>query len=59
MARELSEASGQMCMPAQADVRQPQQLKDAVAKTITHFGCIDFVICGKSTSTLSDLGAWQ
>ena len=49
-ARELSKATGQTCIPAQADVRQPQQLKDAVAKTIEHFGRIDFVICGRSTT---------
>jgi peroxisomal 2,4-dienoyl-CoA reductase len=47
-AKELSQATGQTCMPAQADVRQPHQLKEAVAKTIEKFGRIDFVICGRS-----------
>ena len=46
-AKELSEASGQLCVPAQADVRQTSQLKAAVDKTIAEFGRIDFVICGK------------
>ncbi|KAI9457681.1 hypothetical protein HD554DRAFT_2141693 [Boletus coccyginus] len=46
-ANELSQATGQTCVPAQADVRQPQQLRDAVAKTIAKFGRIDFVICGR------------
>ncbi|KXN85900.1 Peroxisomal 2,4-dienoyl-CoA reductase SPS19 [Leucoagaricus sp. SymC.cos] len=44
-ARELSEATGRSCVPAQADVRQPQTLKEAVAKAIERFGRIDFVIC--------------
>ena len=46
-ARELSEATGQTCIAAQADVRQPKQVQDAVAKTIAKFGRLDFVICGK------------
>ncbi|KAF8232640.1 NAD(P)-binding protein [Tricholoma matsutake] len=44
-AQELSEATGQTCIPAQADVRDPKSLRDAVAKTIEKFGRIDFVIC--------------
>ncbi|KAG9311175.1 NAD(P)-binding protein [Chiua virens] len=47
-ANELSRATGRTCILAQADVRHPEQLKDAVAKTIEKFGRIDFVICGKS-----------
>ena len=46
-AAELSQATGQECIPAQADVRFPPQLKEAVAKTIAKFGRIDYVICGK------------
>ena len=45
-AQELSAATGQTCIPAQADVRQPKMLQDAVKKTIEAFGRIDFVICG-------------
>lgn len=45
-ADELSQATGQTCISAQADVRRPEQLKEAVAKTIEKFGRIDFVICG-------------
>ncbi|KIM56574.1 hypothetical protein SCLCIDRAFT_1220258 [Scleroderma citrinum Foug A] len=54
-ARELSKATGQTCIPAQADVRQPQQLKDAVTKTIEHFGRIDFVICGAAGNFLASI----
>lgn len=46
-AEELSKATGKVCLAAQADVRKPEQLRDAVAKTIEKFGRIDFVICGK------------
>jgi NAD(P)-dependent dehydrogenase (short-subunit alcohol dehydrogenase family) len=45
-AKELSDATGNTCIPVQADVRQPKTLYDAVAKTIEKFGRIDFVICG-------------
>ena len=45
-AKELSEVTGQECIPCQADVRQPKTLQDAVATTIQKFGKIDFVICG-------------
>jgi len=54
-ANELSRATGQTCIPAQADVRQPQQLKDAVAKTIEKFGRIDFVICGAAGNFLASI----
>ena len=47
-AKELSEATGGQCLAAQADVRNPTNLKEAVAKTIEKFGRIDFVICGRS-----------
>ena len=39
-----------MCIPAQADVRKPDELKEAVRKTIEKFGRIDFVICGEPES---------
>lgn len=45
--KELSDATGRACLPAQADVRQPKQLQEAVRKTIERFGRIDYVICGK------------
>ncbi|KAJ6551909.1 2,4-dienoyl-CoA reductase [Mycena capillaripes] len=51
-AKELSEATGQKCLPCQADVRQPKALQDAVAKTIETFGRIDFVICGAAGNFL-------
>lgn len=48
-AKELSAATGRTCIPAQADVREPNMLKEAVEKTIAKFGRIDFVICGTRT----------
>jgi len=48
-ADELSKATGKTCIATQADVRRPDQLKAAVAKTIEKFGRIDFVICGVFT----------
>ena len=46
-ADELSKGTGNVCIPAKADVRRPDELKDAVKKTVEKFGRIDFVICGK------------
>ncbi|KAF9451457.1 2,4-dienoyl-CoA reductase [Macrolepiota fuliginosa MF-IS2] len=54
-AKELSEATGRTCIPAQADVRQPQALKAAVEKTIEQFGRIDFVICGAAGNFLAPI----
>ncbi|THU98219.1 2,4-dienoyl-CoA reductase, partial [Dendrothele bispora CBS 962.96] len=54
-AKELSQATGQTCIPAQADVRQPNTLKDAVTKTIEKFGKIDFVICGAAGNFLAPI----
>ena len=46
-AEELEKATGRKCVAAQADVRQPAQLRDAVEKGVGALGRIDFVICGK------------
>jgi NAD(P)-dependent dehydrogenase (short-subunit alcohol dehydrogenase family) len=46
-AEELGKATGQTCIPAQADVRDPTSLREAVSQTIEKFGKIDYVICGK------------
>ncbi|CAL1697168.1 unnamed protein product [Somion occarium] len=56
-AEELSNATGRTCIPAKADVREPNQLRDAVSKAITKFGRIDFVICaaGNFLSPISGL----
>lgn len=45
-AKRLEETTGRKCIPATADVRQPDQLKGAVKRTQDAFGRIDFVICG-------------
>ncbi|KAF7303606.1 hypothetical protein MIND_00589900 [Mycena indigotica] len=54
-AEELSASTGQKCLPAQADVRQPKTLQDAVQKTIEAFGRIDFVICGAAGNFLAPI----
>jgi len=54
-ASELSEATGRICIPAQADVRQPHMLKEAVEMTIAKFGRIDFVICGAAGNFLAPI----
>jgi len=54
-ANELSAATGSRCIPAQADVRNPAQLKAAVEKTIAEFGRIDFVICGAAGNFLAPI----
>lgn len=54
-AKELSNATGQRCLASQADVRSPEQLKAAVAKTVETFGKIDFVICGAAGNFLAPI----
>ncbi|KAJ3757644.1 hypothetical protein EV360DRAFT_45638 [Lentinula raphanica] len=54
-AKELSAATGRTCIPAQADVRQPKMLQDAVKKTIEQFGRIDYVICGAAGNFLAPI----
>ncbi|KAJ7111144.1 2,4-dienoyl-CoA reductase [Mycena crocata] len=54
-AKELSEATGQKCLPCQGDVRQPKSLQEAVAKTIEAYGRIDFVICGAAGNFLAPI----
>jgi len=52
---ELSKATGKVCIPAQADVRKPEQLKAAVEKTIAKFGRIDFVVCGAAGNFIAPI----
>ncbi|KAK7052562.1 hypothetical protein R3P38DRAFT_2861067 [Favolaschia claudopus] len=54
-AKELSDKTGQKCIPCQADVRQPKTLQEAVAKTIEAFGRIDFVICGAAGNFMAPI----
>jgi len=54
-AKELSETTGQECLPIRADVRQPNMLKEAVDQTISKFGRIDFVICGAAGNFLAPI----
>ncbi|PAV21595.1 2,4-dienoyl- reductase [Pyrrhoderma noxium] len=52
-AEELQQSSGNKCIATQADVRNVEQLKAAVRKTIEIFGRIDFVICGAAGNFLA------
>ncbi|KAF8067047.1 2,4-dienoyl-CoA reductase [Lyophyllum atratum] len=54
-AKELSEATGKTCIPAQGDVRDPKTLQEAVRKTVEKFGRIDFVICGAAGNFLAPI----
>ncbi|CAE6529287.1 unnamed protein product [Rhizoctonia solani] len=54
-ANELSASTGRECIPAQADVRSPEQLRAAVDTTISRFGRIDFVICGAAGNFLAPI----
>ncbi|KAJ9114481.1 hypothetical protein QFC20_001354 [Naganishia adeliensis] len=45
-AAQLSKETGRTCLPCQADVRKPEDLKAAAKKAFEKFGRIDFVICG-------------
>ncbi|KAF7970676.1 hypothetical protein HWV62_23268 [Athelia sp. TMB] len=54
-AAELSQSTGKKCIPAQADVRQPKTLQEAVTKTIHEFGRIDYVICGAAGNFLATI----
>ncbi|KIK67012.1 hypothetical protein GYMLUDRAFT_156656 [Collybiopsis luxurians FD-317 M1] len=54
-AKELSEKTGKTCIPAQADVRDPETLKSAVQKAIERFGKIDFVICGAAGNFMAPI----
>lgn len=53
--KELSSATGQECIPCPADVREPDQLKAAVKKTLDKFGRIDFVIVGSAANWLAGI----
>ncbi|KAG8762749.1 hypothetical protein FRC11_007879 [Ceratobasidium sp. 423] len=54
-AKELSSSTGRKCIPAQADVRKPEQLRAAVDATISEFGRIDYVICGAAGNFLAPI----
>ncbi|KAF9062383.1 2,4-dienoyl-CoA reductase [Rhodocollybia butyracea] len=54
-AKDLSNKTGTTCIPAQADVRSPQSLQDAVKKTMERFGRIDFVICGAAGNFMAPI----
>ena len=45
---EPPKGTGNICIPAQADVRNPNEPKEAVRKTVGKFGRIDLAICDQS-----------
>ncbi|PWZ02101.1 NAD(P)-binding protein [Testicularia cyperi] len=53
--KSLKEATGNECLPCPADVREPEQLKAAVQKTLDKFGRIDFVIAGSAANWLAGI----
>lgn len=53
--QELASATGQQCLACPADVREPEQLKEAVRKTVDKFGRIDFVIAGSAANWLASI----
>jgi peroxisomal 2,4-dienoyl-CoA reductase len=54
-AQNLSGATGRQCLPASADVRKPDQVKEAVEAAIKKYGKIDFVICGAAGNFLAPI----
>lgn len=45
-AKELSDKTGNECLPIKADVRKVAELEEAAKQTVDKFGKIDFVVCG-------------
>jgi peroxisomal 2,4-dienoyl-CoA reductase len=45
-AAQLEKETGRSCLPCQADVRKPEDLKAAAKKAFEKYGRIDYVICG-------------
>ncbi|WVR07734.1 hypothetical protein IAU60_004777 [Kwoniella sp. DSM 27419] len=54
-AERLEKSTGQRCLAASADVRDPEQVKAAVKATVDKFGKIDFVICGAAGNFLAPI----
>ncbi|ODN92153.1 peroxisomal 2,4-dienoyl-CoA reductase [Cryptococcus wingfieldii CBS 7118] len=54
-AKNLQDSTGSKCIAAPADVRKPEQIKDAVKRTVDAYGKIDFVICGAAGNFLSPI----
>lgn len=51
-AKEI-EASGGQCLPLQVDIREEEQVQDAVAKTLARFGGIDVLLNNASAINLT------
>ncbi|GHJ84908.1 hypothetical protein NliqN6_1310 [Naganishia liquefaciens] len=54
-AAQLSKETGRSCLPCQADVRKPEDLKAAAKKAFEKYGRIDFVICGAAGNFLAPI----
>lgn len=51
-AKEITEKSGNQCLPVVADVRQPDQVEQAVAKALEVMGRIDILVNGAAGNFL-------
>jgi peroxisomal 2,4-dienoyl-CoA reductase len=51
-AKAISESTGRRCLPLVADVRQPDQVEAAVARTVAEFGRLDILINGAAGNFL-------
>ncbi|KAH8084259.1 2,4-dienoyl-CoA reductase [Filobasidium floriforme] len=54
-AQQLSTETGRTCLPVQADVRKPEDLKAAAKACMDKFGRLDFVICGAAGNFLAPI----
>ncbi|KAI9452131.1 2,4-dienoyl-CoA reductase [Lactarius psammicola] len=54
-AQELSAATGSSCIAVKADVRDPEQIRTAVRRTVEKYGRIDFVINGAAGNFLAPI----
>lgn len=52
-AAELSDETGQRCLAVPADVRQPETIEAALAKTIEEYGSLDVVVNGAAGNFLA------
>jgi peroxisomal 2,4-dienoyl-CoA reductase len=56
-ARELAEGTGRRCIPATADVREPEQVERALDRTLGELGALDIVVNGAAGNFLAPAAA--
>lgn len=54
-AKALEAKTGRKCLPLNGDVRQYEDLVEAVKKTVARYGRIDYVVCGAAGNFLSSV----